>query len=461
MMDTSRKFPFKVQSLFQSSGLKALAFRAILIIGTLSNLVSVWSLNSGEDITTSRLDYLSSNPTNFLGSFAGLFYASMPEIWVTWWQFLLILQGFLVSAGLFLLLRSTAKLANNKLFLFISIFCFITISLGMALTRDGAMIAFAFFGFGIIKLGEGFGLARILGLIPVLISLSFRPWLGVCLIPILFLIVGRGRTNKRVFSSLMSLCLSLVPVGIESSVTITQGISDAFPQQTVMLHDLASSYCLSTNQKTRDTAFSELERISADEKSLLLLCEFYKPSTWQNLIVPNERDARISGLKAPIELIQQGDKRKYESLQRSWIKVIKDDPSTYLQNHLFFLTQVLISGESQPLRIRELKNSTTHGASFLELLKILSVAIQTPVEILVRLHILSPLVTIFGLLFLYVRRRELFQSSNVKITIVSSALWLFITTIGYVSDNGRYTYLPVLLIWASVIAQTAEKSTRA
>ena len=455
-----RKNAFKILSYFKSSSLKALRFKAVLIVGALSNLVAVWSLNSGEDITTSRLNYLSNKPNNFLGSFAGLFYASIPEIWVTWWQLLLIIQGLLVSFGLFLLLRSTAALASNKIFFFISIFCFITINLGMTLTRDGAMIAFSFFGFGVIKLGEGFPLARMLGFIPVVISLSFRPWLGLSVTPILFLFVGRGRTDKRLFASLVSVFIALVPVGIESLTTMTQGLSDAYPQQTVMLHDLASSYCLSTNQKTRDAAFSELKRNSAQEESLPQLCEFYKPSTWQNLIVPNPRDARISGLNAPIELIQQGDKEKYESLQRSWFKIIRDDPSTYVQNHLFFLSQVLVSGESQRLRIQEIAKSYTHGANFLEIFKTLSVAIQAPVEILVRLHILSPIVSIFVLLILSVRRGELFKSSMVKSTVISLALWLFITTIGFVSDNGRYTYLPVLLIWAAVIANATEKVTK-
>ena len=460
MMDISRKFPPKVQSHFQSLRHKSLAFRAMLIIGALSNLIAVWSFNSGEDITTSRLNYLSSKPNNFLGSFAGLFYASIPEIWVTWWQFLLVIQGLLVSTGLFLLLRSTVTLATGKIFFSILIFCFITISLGMTLTRDGAMIAFMVFGFGTIKLGEGFPLARILGFIPVVISLSFRPWLGVCVFPMLFLFVSRGQINKRFFATLISLFLTLVPIGIESLTTITQGIIDAYPQQTVMLHDLASSYCLSTNQKTRDSAFSELERNSAQVESLPQLCEFYKPSTWQNLIVPNHGDARISELKAPIELIQQGDKDKYESLQRSWLRIIRNDPSTYVQNHLFFLSQVLISGESRPLRIQEMIKSYSYGANFLEILKPLSVAIQTPVEILVRLHILSPLVTIFALVFLYIKSRELFRSSMVISTVISLALWLLVTTIGFVSDNGRYTYLPVLLIWAAVISQAAEKATK-
>jgi len=29
-----------------------------------------------------------------------------------------------------------------------------------------------------------------------------------------------------------------------------------------------------------------------------------------------------------------------------------------------------------------------------------------------------------------------------------------------VSDNGRYTYLPILLTWAAVISQAAERATK-
>jgi hypothetical protein len=35
--------------------------------------------------------------------------------------------------------------------------------------------------------------------------------------------------------------------------------------------------------------------------------------------------------------------------------------------------------------------------------------------------------------------------------------WIGVTTIGYISDNGRYTYLPILILYAGVIRNLGYK----
>ena len=437
---------------------RAFHFKLGLFVALISNLVVGWGVNSGEDITNSRANFLSTGRNNFLGSFAGFAYGKVPNNPLNWWQVLLLTQGLLAALGLYLLFRNKLNSCSKRSLITLQAYCFISIHLGMALTRDGAMISLALFGFSLLNFNPKRLQIRLLGLLTLIIAFGFRPWLGVCLAPLLYLLFQSSLVKSKLLASVLALFISLAPAGLEALTASASNIEDAFPQQTFMLHDLASSYCLSTNQSTRDAAFSELARNTNSGISILQICEFYKPSTWQSIILPNKGDARISKLEAPIRIIQPGDLNNFNQLQNSWMRIIKKDPSSYLQNHLYFLSQVLISGESRALTLPQVISQFTSLIEAQEVFKLLCAFIQTPAELLVRLHIISPAITIVGLVILFLRKRELVNNRYVAASAQTLALWVIITTAGFVSDNGRYTYLPVLIVWGTIIYQKNAKA---
>ena len=429
---------------------RELAF-VILILTVALNAAITWGNNVGEDITSSRVNFLSNDRNNFLGSFAGLFYGSIPEILITWWQTLLLFQGLLVAIGLLLFFENEIENGSKRRITLICGLAYVVVFLGMAPTRDGAMISFAMFGLGLVQKSKAKPALFGIGILAICTSLSFRPWLSLAFAPIVFQMLAKKIHAKRVILVIACLPVLLLPIFIENGVKNVWEFGSAYPEQTVMIHDVTSNYCLSTSQPTRNLAFSQLELLSKNEESLLQVCEFYKPSTWQAVTVPNLTDPRISHLDPPISIIQPENQQEFEMLQTNWAKMILDDPGTYIQNHLYFLTQILISGESSKIffsvRLSEIKLSQKAT----DLLWLLISIFQLPVQTLIRLHMLSPLITIAALTAIHRRYKNSMYLSRLSNYVFTLFAWVLVTTIGYVSDNGRYTYLPVILLWAGFL----------
>jgi hypothetical protein len=148
----------------------------------------------------------------------------------------------------------------------------------------------------------------------------------------------------------------------------------------------------------------------------------------------------------PLKTIQPTDKAGYKILQKDWLKTILSDPKTYTQNHMYFLTQVLISGESQEFKFFGKLSELINNKSIKSVIELAVVSYQIPWKIIINMHLISPLAIYFLLLVFYIRKNSLFLNSKSLILFLVLSLWITITTLGFVSDNGRYTYLPVLLI---------------
>jgi hypothetical protein len=433
----------------------------VLLISTVVlNAAINWGNNAGEDITNSRVNFLSNDRNNFLGAFAGLFYGSIPEILISWWQTLLLFQGLLVVIGLFLFFENEIEYGSKRRFTLICGFAYVVIFLGMAPTRDGAMISFAMFGLGLVQKSKTKTALFAIGILAICTSLTFRPWLSFAFAPIVFQLLAKKIQVNRVILIIICIPVVFLPISFENGVKKVWDFNSAYPEQTVMIHDMTSNYCLSTSQSTRNLAFSQLERLSKNEESLPKVCEFYKPSTWQAVTVPNLTDPRISHLDPPISIIQPENRQEFKKLQINWAKMILDDPGTYIQNHLFFLTQILISGESSKIfftvRLSEFKLSQ----KAMDLLWLLISLFQLPVQTLIRLHLLSPLITIAAFTTIHRRYRNSMYLSGLWNYVFTLFGWILVTTVGYVSDNGRYTYLPVILLWAGFLKHSENHETK-
>jgi hypothetical protein len=432
----------------------------ILILTVALNAAITWGNNGGEDITSSRVNFLSNDRNNFLGAFAGLFYGSIPEILITWWQTLLLFQGLLVVIGLLLFFENEIVNGSKRRITLICGLAYVVIFLGMAPTRDGAMISFAMFGLGLVQKSNAKPALFTIGILAICTSLTFRPWLSFAFAPIVFQLLAKKIQVNKVILIITCIPVLFLPIFVENGVKKVWEFNSAYPEQTVMIHDVTSNYCLSTSQPTRNLAFSQLERLSKNEESLPQVCEFYKPSTWQAVTVPNLTDPRISHLDPPISIIQPENQQEFEMLQRNWTKMILDDPGTYIQNHLFFLTQILISGESSKIfftvRLSELKLSQKAT----DLLWLLISLFQLPVQTLIRLHLLSPLITIAAFTTIHRIYKNSMYLSRLSNYVFTLFAWILVTTIGYVSDNGRYTYLPVILLWAGFLKHSDNHETK-
>jgi hypothetical protein len=228
-----------------------------------------------------------------------------------------------------------------------------------------------------------------------------------------------------------------------------------------MIHDLSSTYCLSSTQNTRNVAYNALSNLSNNPESLKYLCNFYKPNTWQSTSTNNLSDPIIADFEPPISPIKSGDDYNYNNLQSSWIKLIILDPKTYIQNHLFFLTQVLFGGDSTSVDFRESFRLVTQEFDSRNLVDFFSTIYDIPWKLTVMSYLLTP-ITIFALvIFYYWKKSQRNSIAHLFELNLMFLIWIGLTTIGFVSDNGRYTYLPALMIVGNLLREsTIDKKLR-
>lgn len=424
----------------------------IIVLATLSVLLHLRD-NPGEDIARSRSSYQSGQGSDFLGGFASVFYASIPNLFFEWWQYLIAIQAGLAGFGIYFLLINTIENTDIKHFIVTMIFSYLVLNLAMAQTRDGIMIAITFLTLGIMNQRKQNKFIFIAWATSFVIAFTFRPWLAFAIFPLLFFYL-RHRTLLKLPTTIIC-CTLLVtaPSIVELFVTREFSIKPGYPQQTVMIHDLASTFCLSPIPKTREMAYKGLVKLANDEDSLKKLCNHYKPNTWQSSITPNPLDPMMPSLVPPLVTIRPGDEVNYQILKSNWVKMIISDPKSYLQNHLFFLTQVLLSGESPSFTLKSSFTDLSVNSSPIDFLYVGRDLYDLPWEISIQLHFLSPVFTYAFLVILYTRRSSVIARPILFYLFCVLTIWVSIITLGYVSDNGRYTYLPSLVIYGQILIE--------
>lgn len=235
-------------------------------------------------------------------------------------------------------------------------------------------------------------------------------------------------------------------------------ILPAFPQQTVMIHDLTSTYCLSPIESSRNLADKTLAILYSDNNASSRLCNFYKPNTWQSVIRTwhSTNDIKDNVEKEqneihPIMILEPGDDVRYKQLQSGWIDLLISNPKSYIQNHLIFFTQIILSGESPTFLLKYKFLEFQKLPSINNLSLVLLELYEFPVKLLIQLYFFSPFFTIFIFTLLAINKPSIILSKSILTLFSVFIFWIGVTTIGYISDNGRYTYLPILILYAGII----------
>ena len=403
----------------------------------------------GEDIEGARLEYLSGQGSDFLGGYASVFYASLPNLFFEWWQYLTILQGALAGLGLYLLLKNNIKRLSSRQFFLSILFCYFVINLSLAQTRDGIMISAS-----LIFLSQLKSVKRQSFIIAILVFcfiFSFRPWLAFAFLPIFYMHLYNFKSIKPIFSILLSLVIVSIPSFIESGIVKALEIKPGYPQQTVMIHDLVSTFCLSPISETRKLAYAGISQLAVDESSLDKLCYYYKPNTWQSSITAYPTDQFFPMNLPLLKTVDPGDNELYKKIESSWIKLIINDPKSYIQNHLIFFGQVILGGESYQFRSNTISSDLDKYRSLKQFYIVVGDLYASPWTFIAQIHFLSPLITILFVLVLYSRRLNTIYHRSMTPFVLTFFVWVALTALGFVSDNGRYTYLPTLLIWSNLL----------
>lgn len=436
---------------FQPSSIYKLCLFALTILTLLFHWDSETSLLT--DIQGSRDRYLSGNGDTFLGGISAVFYGSIPNSYFLWFQYLLIGQALATGLGLYFIFLNQVNF-KSKLNLIITVFLsYLILNLGVSQSRDGIMISGTTLLIGLlIRLPS----SKFYILLPVFIFIftySFRPWLAFAFFLVIFTAFRLKTKASRLKAIMLSILIVIFPSVSEFTISDFWNIKSGFPQQAVMIHDLGSTYCLSSTQQSREIAYKALLKLAYSEESLDYFCNSYKPTTWQSTSSPNITDPVLSLLPPPINTIKAGDQLAYKELEKSWGHLILSDPKTYIQNHLYFLTQILVGGDSTSIEMDKYFSQFVENRNFDSLISFIGSIYNFPWKLIVMSYLLTPFFIYFAqVLLIFFGRKLTYVRFNFQFNMLF-LFWIALTTFGFVSDNGRYTYLPALLVIGNWVYQ--------
>lgn len=425
---------------------------------SIATLIFSWDGSyEGGDIAAARRSYLGENPIDIWGAFSGIFYGNLPNTLLPWGLWLLIIQISVTSTGLVLVFRSIK--INNAIYTFAFFtLAYVILSFTGYLTRDSTLTSLYIFGVGLIF--RSIKLINYLdyvyfytGILLIVLAMAFRPWLGfAAILPILYL------SKSRLKIIFLSFSLIVLPFSLDRISYLSNDFNSVHPEFQVIISDLSSMTCLSSNQVTRERGTFILNEFGNTSYSMSEICNDYRINTWQSVGRWSVKSSEL-GSNTGLDGIQSTSKIQISSdltdskvgkIRNAWINYIFDHPKDYFQIKLVHATQIGFAGDTWGLRILAAENFMDHisGLFFI------------PFDLLISFHLLSPIMTLlFGFLIIYIKLNKFSLASVVKNREIVFAflfllIWLFLSSIAYIGDNGRYTYFSSFIFYIFILRGT-------
>jgi hypothetical protein len=435
----SRSHPANGLKNFSRNSIKSPIF-PLLLLAIFTFLIELENFY-GEDIVNARENYLSGEKLDFWGGVSTLAYSSIPDVGLRWQIWLGIFQISISSLGLILVFKLNRSKKSKKLGVYV--ISYFALIFGSQMTRDGLMFSLLLFGFGLLSVSSRESRptkATSFALIVICLGMSFRPWLSLAIVPLVVIVVLNSK--MKISKKLSAFCLIILvsgPVAIEVSSSKFLDLNRSYPEQQVMMMDLASTYCYTNNPRAGIEARKGLEIFTEDNNYSKLVCQLFRTDTWLSLT--NGGNESSKGLKTDFWLLQPGQEESYKKLRDIWSGLILKDPISYVQNKILFAGKLLIGSESRGITLLSKDKISDR----------LKAIYKVPYDLALSLHVFS----IFSLvLIIFIKPVIRFigkASSGVQIdalmiSILASAFfWVLLSSIAYIGSNGRYMYSLTIL----------------
>jgi hypothetical protein len=411
----------------------------------------------GEDIINARESFKSGEKLDFWGGISTLFYSSIPDFGFRWQVWLGLVQLFLATIGLLLIFRPNRVDSRKRLIVYV--ICYFALIFSSQMTRDGLMFSLLIFGFGLLSLRiENNKKIKPISfpLFVIALAMSFRPWLSLAIIPLVLLIsVNSTKGLSRKSLTLLVCVLTLLPTALEFTASKALGLKESYPEQQVMIMDLAATYCYTNNLSSGLRAKTGLEIFTDAENYPSVACQLFRPDTWLSLTQGGGNESSKE-IQTRFWLISPGEVGKAQQVRSTWLDLIMSDPISYLQNKTLFAGKLIIGSESRNLAV--LSKERTEE-------KLIAIY-RIPYDLAISLHLFS-IISIF-VVFLVVPVRNFARRITASIELdrtviavfLSCFLWLGLSSIAYIGSNGRYMYsltilAIILLVRSSQNSETA------
>ncbi len=408
---------------------------------TVLGIVSLWPFSGGEDVANARENILRGERTDFWGGFSQLFYSSFTVDEPTWHIMLGLIHAVIVLLGTLISLKTLElSVRKGKVQLLLLSIHFIATIYVLNLSRDATQLAFAWLGTSLILNAihkNSFKNINItLGIFLLVIGFAFRPWLTIGFVPFLLTLLYLSKKQTAPAQKYLSLLIPAVlltvgPLILDLGSKRIMNLKDSYPEQQVMILDLASVSCLSPEKSSQLFAIESLKPISTSPTlNRERLCGQFYPQSWASLTFYSNPDDPV------LRMIAVGESSTYKQIRNSWIDLITDQPIQYLQVKIFQVSQLFFAGDSFTL--------WPSGFAGLPLI---------PYELTKALRIFSFLPIL--LLFSWITFSSRIQiDPRVRRAILSTyVIAIGIVTIAFIGDNQRYiSWLAMLLLFAYINA---------
>lgn len=414
---------------------------AILILSVITFVTELPNFY-GEDIINARESFKSGEKLDFWGGISTLFYSSIPDFGFRWQIWLGLAQLFLSTIGLLLIFRLNR--IHNRKRLIVYVICYFALIFSSQMTRDGLMFSLLIFGFGLLSLSmdkdQKFKLISS-AVFVIALAMSFRPWLSLAIIPLVWLVLinSTKRLPKKQII-LFGCLLALLPAALEVSASKALGLKESYPEQQVMMMDLAATFCYTNNSSSGLKAKTGLEIFTDAENYPSVACQLFRPDTWLSLTQGGGNESS-KDIQTELWLISPGEEEKAYELRSTWLNLIISDPVSYLQNKILFAGKLIIGSESRNLMVLS-KEKTEE--------KLMAIY-RIPYDIAISLHLFSAISIFVTFLVVPVRNfaRKITATIELDRTAIavflSCFLWLGLSSVAYIGSNARYLYSLTIL----------------
>jgi hypothetical protein len=292
----------------------------------------------------------------------------------------------------------------------------------------------------------------------IILAVSFRPWLFfAALLPTILL--GKYKIKNLVFAVI----LMILPLCTDKLTYLTTEYKEVHPELQVIISDVASMTCLPHNMQLRKNGTDLLNNFSETFFSNGQICEDYRLNSWQSVgswsLDLFESDLNfipdVGFQYSKIIISSDMTAKKYTEIRNSWLNLLANYPKDYLQVKLIQANQIMISGDTFGLRISNADSTKEYLAGIF----------FVPFDIVISLHLLSPAMAFFIgfiIIVLWLSRMtiyELIRTQEVAFAYLFVFFWVLMTTIAYIGDNGRFTYLSSFIFFIFIFLRLSKTNT--
>jgi hypothetical protein len=320
--------------------------------------------------------------------------------------------------------------------------------------RDAFLLSFSLLSLGLLeKYSESKRLfLKFVFIVPLIFAVTFKYPTAIAITLLIFLRfyskVSPFSYRKTSLALFLSGLVILAGVILDQSLTRVISLKQGFVEQSVMYYDLASFYCWSEDENTRQNALEAL-RPSLVTDNPQTICLAHRPNSWIYLL--SGGNFREVGVLAPLKLLSgDDDVEKANLLTKGWVNTIFSDPIDYVQIKLITATQILTVGN--PFLFAE--NSLAGQSLLKDLNSYLWLPIASILILIGKSYLFSIFVpiTLFMAILIIDKFKYWIRSWILSLLIVHM-LNLTVLSVFYVSDEARYVFPLVILTYLLLVKE--------